>query len=44
MRLGLAERIRLRFDAGADAACRGQGALGIEVRAGDTALREALAG
>jgi len=42
MRLGLAERIRARFDAGQMLPAAGQGALGIEVRASDTALRDAL--
>jgi hydroxymethylbilane synthase len=42
MRLGLAERIRARFDAAQMLPAAGQGALGIEVRASDTALREAL--
>jgi hydroxymethylbilane synthase len=41
-RLGLAERIRARFDAAQMLPAAGQGALGIEVRASDTALREAL--
>lgn len=44
MRLGLAERIRSRFDAAQMLPAAGQGALGIEVRADDAALREALAG
>jgi hydroxymethylbilane synthase len=43
MRLGLAERIRSRFDAVHMLPAAGQGALGIEVRADDSALREALA-
>jgi hydroxymethylbilane synthase len=42
MRLGLAERIRARFDAGQMLPAAGQGALGIEVRASDTPLRDAL--
>jgi hydroxymethylbilane synthase len=42
MRLGLSERIRARFDAGQMLPAAGQGALGIEVRASDTALRDAL--
>ena len=42
MRLGLAERIRARFDAAQMLPAAGQGALGIEVRASDTALRAAL--
>ena len=41
-RLGLAERIRARFDAAQMLPAAGQGALGIEVRASDTALRAAL--
>jgi hydroxymethylbilane synthase len=44
MRLGLGERIRARFEAEQMLPAAGQGALGIEVRADDTALREALAG
>ncbi|MDH4060002.1 MAG: hydroxymethylbilane synthase [Aquincola sp.] len=44
VRLGLASRIRARFDASQMLPAAGQGALGIEVRADDTALREALAG
>jgi hydroxymethylbilane synthase len=43
VRLGLAERIRTRFDAAQMLPAAGQGALGIEVRADDAALREALA-
>ncbi len=43
MRLGLAERIRSRFDATQMLPAAGQGALGIEVRADDAALRDALA-
>ncbi len=43
MRLGLAERIRSRFEATQMLPAAGQGALGIEVRADDAALREALA-
>ena len=42
MRLGLAERIRARFDAAQMLPAAGQGALGIEVRSSDTALRAAL--
>jgi hydroxymethylbilane synthase len=42
-RLGLAERIRSRFAPAQMLPAAGQGALGIEVRADDTALREALA-
>jgi len=42
-RLGLPERIRARFAPGDMLPAAGQGALGIEVRADDTALREALA-
>ncbi len=44
MRLGLAERIRMRFEADVMLPAAGQGALGIEVRADDAELREALAG
>ncbi len=43
MRLGLAERIRSRFDATQMLPAAGQGALGIEVRADDAALRDVLA-
>jgi hydroxymethylbilane synthase len=43
MRLGLAERIRSRFDAVQMLPAAGQGALGIEVRADDAPLRDALA-
>ncbi len=43
VRLGLAERIRARFDAAQMLPAAGQGALGIEVRAEDGELREALA-
>jgi hydroxymethylbilane synthase len=43
MRLGLAERIASRFDAGQMLPAAGQGALGIEVRADDAPLHEALA-
>jgi hydroxymethylbilane synthase len=43
MRLGLPERIRARFEPGEMLPAAGQGALGIEVRADDTTLREALA-
>ena len=41
-RLGLAERIRWVFDAERMIPAAGQGALGLEVREDDTALREAL--
>jgi hydroxymethylbilane synthase len=44
MRLGLSERIRMRFEARQMLPAAGQGALGIEVRADDTGLRELLAG
>jgi hydroxymethylbilane synthase len=43
VRLGLAERIRTRFSAAQMLPAAGQGALGIEVRADDTPLRDALA-
>jgi hydroxymethylbilane synthase len=43
VRLGLAERIRARFEAAQMLPAAGQGALGIEVRAEDAELREALA-
>jgi hydroxymethylbilane synthase len=43
MRLGLAERIRSRFDAVQMLPAAGQGALGIETRADDAPLRDALA-
>ncbi len=43
MRLGLAERIRSRFDPAEMLPCAGQGALGIEVRADATVLRGRLA-
>jgi hydroxymethylbilane synthase len=43
MRLGLGQRIRSRFDAQRMLPAAGQGALGIEVRADDTPLRETLA-
>jgi hydroxymethylbilane synthase len=43
MRLGLAQRIAGRFAPEAMLPCAGQGALGIEVRADDHALRERLA-
>ena len=43
VRLGLAHRIRTRFEPAAMLPAAGQGALGIEVRADDSALREALA-
>ena len=42
MRLGLAERIRARFDEVAMIPAAGQGALGIEVRSDATALRAQL--
>ena len=42
MRLGLASRIRARFDPQAMLPCAGQGALGIEVLEGDTRLRDVL--
>jgi hydroxymethylbilane synthase len=42
VRLGLAERIRARFEPVEMLPAAGQGALGIEVRADDTPLREAL--
>jgi len=44
VRLGLAGRIRLRFDAQQMIPAAGQGALGIEVREDATTLRELLAG
>ena len=43
VRLGLADRIRTRFEAGQMLPAAGQGALAIEVRADDAELREALA-
>jgi hydroxymethylbilane synthase len=43
VRLGLADRIRTRFPAALMLPAAGQGALGIEVRADDAPLREALA-
>jgi hydroxymethylbilane synthase len=43
VRLGLAGRIRTRFDAAQMLPAAGQGALGIEVRADDAELRQALA-
>jgi hydroxymethylbilane synthase len=43
MRLGLAARIRARFDVDRMLPAAGQGALGIEVRSDDTELRAALA-
>ena len=43
MRLGLAERIRSRFEPAQMLPCAGQGALGIEVRSDAHALREQLA-
>jgi hydroxymethylbilane synthase len=42
MRLGLASRIRARFEPGRMIPCAGQGALGIEVREDATELREQL--
>lgn len=42
-RLGLAERIRACFTVEEMIPCAGQGALGIEIRSDDVALREALA-
>ncbi|WP_457392670.1 hydroxymethylbilane synthase [Roseateles sp. P5_E1] len=42
-RLGLANRIRALFDIGQMLPCAGQGALGLEIRADDGALAEALA-
>ncbi|MDY0747194.1 hydroxymethylbilane synthase [Paucibacter sp. R3-3] len=42
-RLGLAERIRACFTVEEMIPCAGQGALGIEIRSDDAALREALA-
>jgi hydroxymethylbilane synthase len=42
-RLGLAARIRTRFEPGQMLPCAGQGALGIEVRTSSIALRERLA-
>jgi len=44
VRLGLAERIRMRFAPQQMLPAAGQGALGIEVRADDAELREMLAG
>jgi hydroxymethylbilane synthase len=43
MRLGLEDRIRMRFDVEAMIPAAGQGALGIEVREDATALRDVLA-
>lgn len=43
MRLGLASRIRTRFDAAQMLPCAGQGALGIEIRADRGALAASLA-
>ena len=43
MRLGLADRIRARFEPAQMLPAAGQGVLGIEVRADDVVLREALA-
>ena len=43
VRLGLAERIRARFDTAQILPCAGQGALGIETRADATTLNERLA-
>lgn len=44
MRLGLAERIRSRFDTQEMIPCAGQGALGLEVRADAGRLKQQLAG
>ncbi|UZG43568.1 hydroxymethylbilane synthase [Caldimonas thermodepolymerans] len=44
MRLGLAERIRTRFEPDRMIPAAGQGALGIEIRADQAELRERLAG
>ena len=44
VRLGLAGRIRTRFEPSLMLPAAGQGALGIEVRSDDAALRETLAG
>lgn len=43
MRLGLADRIRSRFETDEMLPCAGQGALGLEVRTDDLVLRERLA-
>jgi hydroxymethylbilane synthase len=43
IRLGLADRIRARFQTTEMLPCAGQGALGIEIRSDATALRERLA-
>ncbi|MFT7723608.1 MAG: hydroxymethylbilane synthase [Roseateles sp.] len=42
-RLGLAHRMRALFETGQMLPCAGQGALGLEIRAGDAALAAALA-
>jgi len=42
-RLGLAQRVRALFDISEMLPCAGQGALGLEIRADDPALAEALA-
>ena len=42
-RLGLAQRVRGLFEVDQMLPCAGQGALGLEIRAGDTALAGALA-
>jgi hydroxymethylbilane synthase len=44
MRLGLAERIRAAFSVADMLPCAGQGALGLEVRTDERALRDTLAG
>src|SRR3954470_8360182 len=44
MRLGLADRIRARFDVDGMIPAAGQGALGLEIRADAAALHERLAG
>ena len=44
MRLGLGDRIAMRFEADTMLPCAGQGALGIEVRSEASALRAQLAG
>ena len=43
IRLGAADRIRALFETHSMLPCAGQGALGIEIRSGATALRERLA-
>ncbi len=43
-RLGLARRVRRLFEVDEMLPCAGQGALGLEIRADDAALAEALAG